>query len=817
MNAANGCEAALQTDTNNCGACGTRCVVGQMCVAGACQAAPVATVGGPVFQVNALGTTNCVSNPNHAGVTGDDRGGIALSSARVFYSGDSGSGAFDRQTLAGVPVAPAATYDSMTGDYRSQTAYVFASGGGIIGQAGGAADRMIPLDASTGAATGTPVMLSSTITFNAATGFFSGWGRVVVLTSGRAYNILLPSGRVTDVGAVALPAQRQGCESWAIWGTSEFFNNQLYVDYVASGTSIARMAVPSGTVTQLGAYMNLADMCSFTASPWNNRWYFHHEGASQLSAGGDENIGFCDATYTKDSLEVTELSSANCTSLEVVAATGDDRGGIALTNTQVLLSGDTSTGRFSPADLSGGTAIGRVLDGMFTNLANETAFTFTRGGAAVVNGAPGAVDGIQALDNNGTPTGAVTPLSRSVTINGPNGIFSGFNRVVVATGGRAIEIDIASGAVADIGAFVPQRPFLCEGWGGFYGVAELINGETWLAYSRTDAYPANQIGRQLVGSTTVQPIAGFAGAALSDTCTFTVSPSRNRWYFHYEGSGFVGSRDETLGFCDASINRPPAFQMRGLSTANCRIAEVAATTGDDRGGMACSLTQAFLTGDGATGRFSMADFSGGASIGRVADTIINNIATGQVFSFADAMGAFPQAGAGNVTFTQLIELDGATGATTANRIALSTPIAVTMGGLGSSNVGMYSGANRVAIHSGSNVFNIDLPSGRVTQVSAALPQPARSGTESWAYWGVAEYFGGELYLAYVQSSTAIVRTRVSNNATSAIANFMSLSDMASFTFSPQYNRWYWHHEGGSQFGGGDESIGYCDGTFSAAP
>jgi hypothetical protein len=36
MMASDGCEAALQTDTNNCGTCGTHCITGQMCNAGAC-------------------------------------------------------------------------------------------------------------------------------------------------------------------------------------------------------------------------------------------------------------------------------------------------------------------------------------------------------------------------------------------------------------------------------------------------------------------------------------------------------------------------------------------------------------------------------------------------------------------------------------------------------------------------------------------------------------------------------------------------------------------------------------------------------------
>jgi hypothetical protein len=41
--------------------------------------------------------------------------------------------------------------------------------------------------------------------------------------------------------------------------------------------------------------------------------------------------------------------------------------------------------------------------------------------------------------------------------------------------------------------------------------------------------------------------------------------------------------------------------------------------------------------------------------------------------------------------------------------------------------------------------------------------------------------------------------------------------MCSFTVSPLRNRWYWHHEGVSQFrtgAGSDEGLGYCDATFA---
>jgi hypothetical protein len=51
---------------------------------------------------------------------------------------------------------------------------------------------------------------------------------------------------------------------------------------------------------------------------------------------------------------------------------------------------------------------------------------------------------------------------------------------------------------------------------------------------------------------------------------------------------------------------------------------------------------------------------------------------------------------------------------------------------------------------------------------------------------------------------------------SAVGDFINLSDMSSITVSLSRNRWYFHHEGSSQFGGTSETLGYCDAAFSVS-
>ncbi|MEZ4405020.1 MAG: hypothetical protein R3A52_00820 [Polyangiales bacterium] len=73
---ADGCEANLQTDAANCGACGRRCAAGQSCAAGACVCAGAGCC--------ASGQTSCggacvdtSSNPNHCGGCGVSCGASA--------------------------------------------------------------------------------------------------------------------------------------------------------------------------------------------------------------------------------------------------------------------------------------------------------------------------------------------------------------------------------------------------------------------------------------------------------------------------------------------------------------------------------------------------------------------------------------------------------------------------------------------------------------------------------------------------------------------------------------------------------------------
>ena len=261
-----------------------------------------------------------------------------------------------------------------------------------------------------------------------------------------------------------------------------------------------------------------------------------------------------------------------------------------------------------------------------------------------------------------------------------------------------------------------------------------------------------------------------------------------------------------------------SFLLNALPAQELRIVEMRATgagvvdhgslTGDDRGGIAVGIDKVLVTGDSATASYNLTDLGGGASLGTRFDSLCSDLGTGIIYTLA--LNGVPHSNS-NSSINQLLEINPATGALTGTEISLSTPISLT-----TSNNGVFSGNGRVVIYNGSQVYDIALPSGVVNPLGTMV-RPSWRGSESWAVWGVVEFFDGRLHLAYCSGANTFERARVPDGATQTIASFTSLSDLASWTISPDLSRWYFHYEGSGQFGGTSETLGYADAIINSGP
>jgi hypothetical protein len=254
------------------------------------------------------------------------------------------------------------------------------------------------------------------------------------------------------------------------------------------------------------------------------------------------------------------------------------------------------------------------------------------------------------------------------------------------------------------------------------------------------------------------------------------------------------------------------FMITSLAT-NATIIDHEAVTGDDRGSIAASSSHVFYSGDNATARFSLEDLSGGTPLAQRFDALVSDLQTEKLYVLASNNA--PVAG---TTFSGLVNrLLGLTslGVLDGSSINLSQPIPLHGNYLGA-QPGIFAGYRHVVIHNRTNVFSIALPSGLVNDLGA-LDEPVHASSESWAYWGVAEYFSNSLCLVYVRDRQTIVRRRVVDGSISPVAIFTNLNDMACFTVSVPRSRWYFHHEAASQFGGVNETLGWATARFAFVP
>jgi hypothetical protein len=526
-------------DRTNCGACGRACAATQTCVLGACLSN---------FQVTSMTTAACTASSVAEEL--DQRGAIAAGNAAVVTVGD-GLSVRSNSTTGTGPVAITALMDGLVTDLATNTAYVLGSASGPLRANTGlvAIDRLFRVDPiRMGWIPSAPLMLSAPISVNTSTGatspigVYNGSGRIVLHSGSRVFEILVPSGMVVDRGAL-LQFPRTLSESWATWGVVQIDAGRLYLTYVQSNSTIARIRVSDSQVETVATFTDIGDTSGFLVVPSLNRWFFSFEGVSQVGGVGavNEFIASCPATFvtTAGDFRITSLSAvpATCTVIDVTAVIGDDRGAMAVQGARLALTGDTATASVgtSPFVATDVRRAGPPADHIFSDLATGQLWGLYVGAVPLYGGS-----GMQTVDRiiplseiSLEPSAAAVTLSAPIAINtsapASTMMFSGSGRALIATNGRATNVELPSGVVRDFGPIVLPAHANSDSWAA-WGVVETVVPATRIVFIEN----AMRVSRFTLGGVTIAPVATFTN--LGTTGSFAFSALRSRWFVQSKGS-----------------------------------------------------------------------------------------------------------------------------------------------------------------------------------------------------------------------------------------------------------------------------------------
>jgi hypothetical protein len=512
--------------------------------------------------------------------------------------------------------------------------------------------------------------------------------------------------------------------------------------------------------------------------------------------------------------------SASCNLVNTEALQGDQRGGLAVSSSYLLVNADQGAARFDPVTVANAPQlVPEQLDGAVYDVFSGQLFLLGDSAGPIRLGTgTRTVDRLWRTNSGTWVTSSPLMLSRSIVIDsnyGANvGVYNGGGRAIVHTT-NVYDINLSSGLVTDRGVMAqPPRTF-AENF-RTTGVAEQIGGTLYLTYVQS----AGAISRSRVPDGLVTNVATFGGLGLGDAAHLAVNSAgtSSRWLVRIEGGGQFGSIAEALVSCPLTVTQNTTtgdFSMSGYSTAGCTAIDTNTEVSDDRGPLAVSYGSVYLVGDGGSRRYYSAtapSAMNSAAIGGVMDHVVYNVRNGALYGLF--VGDLPlQSYSGSVNVTRLVPLAEFSLQPAGTPLTLSQPIAINTGSTTSNMV--FNGWDRVVIGTDTRLWNINLANGEVRDLGA-WTAPTHTYNEMWAATGIAESTGSATDLVYVQSTTAIGRMRVGTGAVSVAGSFSNLGDTATIGFSPSRNRWYMQFEYTNQFVAtpSAEWVASCAGTFA---
>jgi hypothetical protein len=255
------------------------------------------------FKIDTLLSSNVVF-VDHNSLSGDDRGGIAISGNYIYVVGDNTTVRYDFPALLNPitgPIRDGIFSNLINGDLWSF--YDGATGPDGFNISGYSINSLINVNPDLSFGT-TILTLSQAIPVNSTSGIFAGPG-FVLLHNGLDDNMMkidLTTGAVTNLGNIAPLPNYAGSENWAYWGVAEYMNNEYSVVYSTgwNTNAMVRYYLTSGLSETVAQFTTFGDVANVTYSMATNQWAYHTEGNTDHVPFG-EVLAVLDGVHTSSS------------------------------------------------------------------------------------------------------------------------------------------------------------------------------------------------------------------------------------------------------------------------------------------------------------------------------------------------------------------------------------------------------------------------------------------------------------------------------------------------------------------------------------
>lgn len=273
-----------------------------------------AVVSSPYYyEMNSIDTSN-YQITDHGPLTGDDRGGIAVTANYVYIVGDDATGRYDLDLQNGTDfqkrdgiftdLAQLKLYTlynttaPFTPNYDNQNGFTMN------------ALRELNEDLSYG---NEIIMLSQPVSVGTQNEgvILAGYNELIVGTAYGNYDfyhISILNGLVTPMGQHELNVY--GSENWAIWGMSGFDGTDRHAYFRDDNDSIVDFNFTTGLSTSILPITDFSDLASFVAHPLNHRFYGHYESSTTTFGGDEETLFYFQVSDTASKLTATPANYA---------------------------------------------------------------------------------------------------------------------------------------------------------------------------------------------------------------------------------------------------------------------------------------------------------------------------------------------------------------------------------------------------------------------------------------------------------------------------------------------------------------------------